>query len=140
MEESESYYCMDCGVDILEIKEFYMIHDELWAQINPQLEGLLCIGCVEKRLGRKLKPEDFLPYKTNSYLIVPQSNRLKSRILGKRVKPGGKLEKNSFAWFCWKTRVCPVCTTAGIDPNDPYKSGSWDWGCLVNFYSKKLHK
>ena len=72
MEESESYYCMDCGVDTLEIKEFYMIQDELWAQINPQLEGLLCIGCVEKRLGRKLKPGDFPSYETNSYFITPK--------------------------------------------------------------------
>ena len=115
MKQDDNPNCLDCGVDILEIKEFYMIHDELWAQINPQLEGLLCIGCVEKRLGRKLKPEDFPSYEANSYLILPQSHRLKSRILGKRVKPWGKVEKNSFAWFCWKTRVCPVFTTADID-------------------------
>ena len=128
MKQDDAHHCMDCGVDVFEIHEYYMIHNELWDKINPDVIGLLCIGCVEKRLGRKLKPDDFPVYEINSYHTLTQSNRLKSRIIGKRVKPWGKLERHSFAWFCWKTRVCPVFTTADIDSNDPYKPGRWDWG------------
>jgi hypothetical protein len=40
--------------------EVYFIRDAVWkrARMAP-FDGCLCVGCLEKRLGRKLKPKDF---------------------------------------------------------------------------------
>ena len=56
--------CVDCGTDTNptngQRSEFYMVHDEVWAAagIEPN-GGCLCVGCLEKRLGRKLWSGDF---------------------------------------------------------------------------------
>jgi hypothetical protein len=40
--------------------EVYIVNDSVWrAAGNP--EGCLCIGCLERRLGRGLMPRDFPP-------------------------------------------------------------------------------
>ncbi len=63
--------CMVCDYDC--VNEFYMVHDHLWQvaieglptptmrMIGGRITGgsLLCIGCLEKRLGRKLTAADF---------------------------------------------------------------------------------
>lgn len=41
------------------INQGYTLIDSIWAQINPDIEGLVCIKCAEERLGRKLKLSDF---------------------------------------------------------------------------------
>ena len=51
--------CMDCGVDTDAINETFMIHDELWREANPAEAGTLCVGCCERRLGRKITPRRF---------------------------------------------------------------------------------
>ena len=40
--------------------ELYMVRDAVWkaAGMEP-MGGCLCIGCLEKRIGHKLKPKDF---------------------------------------------------------------------------------
>jgi hypothetical protein len=47
-------------------KEFYLVKDSVWrdagmpkATHNKHSGGSLCVGCIEKRLGRRLVPEDF---------------------------------------------------------------------------------
>jgi hypothetical protein len=51
---------MGCGWDTIHLREYpYMLHDGLWAQASRGKAGMLCIGCVEGRLGRKLMPDDF---------------------------------------------------------------------------------
>lgn len=35
-----------------------MVHDHLWAQAGTT-DGFLCIGCLERRLGRRLQSRDF---------------------------------------------------------------------------------
>ena len=58
--------CMDCGVDTGRIGEHYMLNDNVWNQIHSSNQGMLCIGCVEKRLGRKLNRSDFNNSHVNS--------------------------------------------------------------------------
>jgi hypothetical protein len=60
--------CLDCGVDTLEIGDYYMLHDELWLEANPDDDGMLCFDCVETRLGRRLVPADFTNALTNRWL------------------------------------------------------------------------
>lgn len=55
--------CMDCGQNTSWMQEFYMLHQDVWDSIVTTFEtsGMLCIGDVERRLGRQLTPDDFDP-------------------------------------------------------------------------------
>ena len=59
-EEPDWRSCMDCGER--HQLEYYMLGNKLWARITRAHErhGELCLACVETRLGRPLKPRDFL--------------------------------------------------------------------------------
>jgi hypothetical protein len=73
--------CMDCGVDTDAIDESYMIHDDLWRAAVPSEAGMLCVGCCERRLGRRLRREDFRPYAQTAFDEgMPVSARLKDRM------------------------------------------------------------
>jgi hypothetical protein len=60
--------CKDCGTDTTPsegAREDYMVHNELWRAAGmPEEDGgfYLCIGCLEKRLGRELTAEDFTSF------------------------------------------------------------------------------
>ena len=53
------FVCMDCGINTRIIDEYYTLKDKMWLTANPRNKGMLCIGCVEQRLGRMLTQEDF---------------------------------------------------------------------------------
>jgi hypothetical protein len=36
-----------------------MVTDEVWETAHPEKRGMLCIGCLEDRLGRQLTSDDF---------------------------------------------------------------------------------
>jgi hypothetical protein len=46
-------YCRDCAADTF-IGEWYMVRDEVWPLGFH--DGVLCIGCLEQRIGRRLVP------------------------------------------------------------------------------------
>lgn len=78
---SLDFKCRDCRVDTADIDEYYMVQPNIWqsvAQHEPKI--MLCIGCLESRLGRTLTSEDFTDALANS--IFPQSKRLVNRIQG----------------------------------------------------------
>lgn len=53
------YPCYDCLYKTM-ADEYYMVLDELWeAAIGNTRIKFLCVGCIEKRLGRKLVSADF---------------------------------------------------------------------------------
>lgn len=56
-----------------------MVTNEVWATANKQRYGMLCIGCLESRLGRKLNGEDFPDYPINRGFF-PMSARMVDRI------------------------------------------------------------
>ena len=64
----------------LVIHEYYMIHESLWLSVMKCLCGMLCIGCVESRLGRKLTPEDFTDCALNTEGFGYKSARLANRL------------------------------------------------------------
>ena len=48
----EGFKCVDCGVNTHDADEYYMVHDELWAAAGMEpAGGMLCVGCLEQRLG-----------------------------------------------------------------------------------------
>lgn len=77
----ERYHCMGCGVHTKDIKEFYTLQNHIWRLVNPQHSGMLCIGCVEQRLGRELCMVDFTWCPLNAENLIEGSDRLKNRLL-----------------------------------------------------------
>jgi len=102
----ESWLCIDCGYNtapgmfgrvelqrafeanggqgvnqtIDKNSEVYFVRNAIWTKAGMQpWGGCLCIGCLEKRLGRKLKPKDF----DHSHLFnssrIPGTHRLLDR-------------------------------------------------------------
>jgi hypothetical protein len=57
--------CLDCGANTIAIGEYYMLHDRVWLEANPGGWGMLCIGCVEERLDRRLVFADFMDVPVN---------------------------------------------------------------------------
>jgi len=101
----ESWLCVDCGIDtapglsnraqleqafaavaddegvkqtITTQSEVYTVRDRVWQQAGMQpFGGCLCIGCLEKRIGRRLRPKDF--QRNHPFSLVPGSPRLLDR-------------------------------------------------------------
>jgi hypothetical protein len=50
--------CEGCGC--CAIDELYMLRDAVWDSA-AFADEMLCVGCFERRLGRRLVPDDFYP-------------------------------------------------------------------------------
>lgn len=74
-------FCHDCEDSTK--NEYYMVHDFLWAQTGLGYEdGMLCIGCLEKRLGSTLTWEDFTTAPVNwAFGSTHRSVRLMERLV-----------------------------------------------------------
>lgn len=53
--------CKDCGVETIRPDgiDYYMVNHKLWKKYGVG-EDMLCIKCLEERMGRKLKKSDIL--------------------------------------------------------------------------------
>jgi hypothetical protein len=53
------WLCLDCSKDTYD--EYYGVHNHLWRRVvdRSQRHGMLCLSCLELRLGRLLRFEDF---------------------------------------------------------------------------------
>jgi hypothetical protein len=72
------WHCLDCSVNTRKNpKDFYMVHAHIWDQYGVG-EGMLCMDCFEKRLGRKLKADDILP----SVLTIRDNPYTRELLLG----------------------------------------------------------
>lgn len=74
--------CSDCFINIYDIDEYsFILHKKVWNKAaKKKKEHFLCIECIERRLKRELKPEDFnweIPL-NGPYEL--RSERLKSRM------------------------------------------------------------
>jgi hypothetical protein len=79
VEEAIMFLCRDCGICTHRINEYYMVDFDLWDAHGVE-EGMLCIGCLEQRLGRALCPADFIDAPINDRSTFPKSARLQSRL------------------------------------------------------------
>lgn len=72
--------CVDCGINTAVIDEYYSVGKELW-DAHGAGDGMLCVGCLESRVGRKLGPSDFpnLPINRGAFRM---SSRLRDRVGG----------------------------------------------------------
>jgi hypothetical protein len=74
--------CIDCRVNTTPRRgpsEFYMVKNWVWDRTGLGFDGgMLCIGCLESRLGRRLRPQDF--NRVTFREIARHSARLRSRL------------------------------------------------------------
>jgi hypothetical protein len=100
----ESWVCIDCGVntnpgcpDGPQIRidnalnggsklrhgrdsEVYHVKPVIWEKAGMQpWSGCLCIACLEKRIGRQLRPKDFDPRHDKVWADMPCTERLLNR-------------------------------------------------------------
>jgi hypothetical protein len=60
-QKKQRWHCLDCGVDTIKSGHYYMVRNHVWAQSGCSPNGgMLCLYCLTRRLGRKLKPKDFI--------------------------------------------------------------------------------
>ena len=83
----DHFKCADCGRNTcIPPREFYAVHDALWSEacavepVLPDESGMLCIGCLEQRLGRELTGADFKPCGLTGNPRPKSSKRLLDRL------------------------------------------------------------
>jgi hypothetical protein len=78
---ARQFCCVDCAVDTAAIGEYYMVWPDVWerAEVAPD-DGMLCVGCLEDRIERRLSTLDFMAVPVN---FRDRSERLRSRVLGR---------------------------------------------------------
>lgn len=78
-----STFCADCYSSVE--REFYMVHNDLWESSGIPRRDLLCIGCLEARIGRRLTPGDFpdCPVNRDFDWVGRMSERLQDRLGGR---------------------------------------------------------
>jgi hypothetical protein len=73
--------CIDCNLNTLLIGEYYMVQKYIWESSKAD-KAMLCITCLENRIGRILTPEDFPDLPVNTTTFYPKSTLALSRIIG----------------------------------------------------------
>jgi hypothetical protein len=54
------WHCLDCGLDTIKAGHYYMVADHVWAASGLLGDGgMLCLDCLQRRLGRELVLQDF---------------------------------------------------------------------------------
>lgn len=76
----KKFMCLDCSVDTGKIHEHYFIHTDLWLSLVGSKIGMLCVGCLEGRLGRLLNRHDFPDVTINNPKFEAKSMRLLERM------------------------------------------------------------
>ena len=76
----KKFLCLDCKVDTGKIGEHYFVDTDLWLSAVGSKVGMLCIGCLETRLQRKLTASDFPSISINSPRYEKKSQRLMERM------------------------------------------------------------
>jgi hypothetical protein len=115
----ESWVCVDCGVNTApgfpsgpeagiafargakrvpqrfdRETEVYHVKDKIWKQAGMKpWGGCLCVGCLERRIGRQLRPKDFAQHDLDVWSEQPCTDRL--------------LNRRGFAWVTVRTKDGP---------------------------------
>jgi|SRR6516162_9561785 hypothetical protein len=63
VEATYMFDCNDCGISTF--NEYYLVLENIWDNYGCG-DGMLCIGCLEKRIGRKLRTTDFVQCHMNT--------------------------------------------------------------------------
>jgi len=65
--EIKHFCCVDCGKDtFLDNKDYYMVTNEVWKKHGVG-KNMLCVDCMEARLGHKLRKDEITLCQQNLY-------------------------------------------------------------------------
>lgn len=81
----KKWLCLDCKVDTGKCNEHYFVNTDLWLKAVGSKIGMLCVGCLEIRIGRRLNKSDFPEVTINSPKHAKMSQRLLDRIQSTRL-------------------------------------------------------
>lgn len=71
--------CVDCNRCTK--LEHYFVNSNVWFNLAGMSEkGMLCVDCIEKRIGRKLNSFDFTDAHINNPRTNAMTDKLRSRI------------------------------------------------------------
>jgi hypothetical protein len=75
-----TFHCADCGRCTSPLGQYYVVGDDLWAAsgLGPH-DGMLCLRCLEQRIGRALTLADFTA-------IMPSREGWQRHAASRRVK------------------------------------------------------
>ena len=69
----ERIFCADCTAEgrafnVVSEGHYCMLRDPLWRSLGMAgyFSGVLCLGCIERRLGRRLSLRDFVMSRSNA--------------------------------------------------------------------------
>ena len=81
--EQERFMCQDCGHDTREMGERYMVHEDIWetAIAAGGYAYMLCMGCLEGRLGHRLTSGHFMGVGCNYASFSFHSLRLRRALV-----------------------------------------------------------
>jgi hypothetical protein len=92
MRDRDRLACADCGATVRQ-NEWYMVRDDVWEQAwagrrqvlcdHNSVREILCIGCLEQRIGRTLMASDFTAAPVNDPnhpLSGHKSERMRHRL------------------------------------------------------------
>jgi len=77
-EDLPEFNCVECGINTLEIFEYYMLKNDIWALAKVK-EGMLCIRCFETKANITLNKTHFTDYPLNIEPFM-RSELLQNRI------------------------------------------------------------
>ncbi len=67
------WFCKDCGKDTyIDEKDYYMVTEKIWKKFGLNGRGMLCMNCMELRLGRKLIKTDLRKCDLNNWNYYTQ--------------------------------------------------------------------
>lgn len=73
------WICVDCSRNTK--YEHYFVHNDVWFGLAGMTEsGMLCVACLEARIGRELRADDFTDCFLNDPRRNPMTNELRERI------------------------------------------------------------
>lgn len=72
--------CLDCAKDTGRMHEHYFVRLSLWLDAVGSKTGMLCVSCLEGRIGRPLDARDFTDAHINNPRLYPMSDLLRNRI------------------------------------------------------------
>ncbi len=94
--ESNSHWlCLDCSKDTSLSNEYYGVHNHLWRRAvdRSQRHGMLCLLCLESRLGRSLRLQDFkLPVNQQVAQFLAQRPMPDNVIVPTEEEPGAQFD------------------------------------------------
>jgi hypothetical protein len=79
-EKLAHFRCNDCGVNVVEIGDWYMATPEIWKeQLGLGWNDNLCIACLEQQLGRRVRRGDIGPA-SSMHFVDDISDRVADRL------------------------------------------------------------